>query len=146
MAAFCSSTLDSLTGYHVNVIQTVITSIQLYQHLSLISTTFILTSHMCISDNGFSAEDYSLLGHSAVESPSRGPKFQRCVLTPTPPWWWRQYAPLKRSSTSTGLQGVVPQKAIFVVAAVRTWNLTQVLSYYYHYYYYRQNHCLNYYL
>jgi hypothetical protein len=41
------------------------------------------------------------------------------------PWWWRQYEPLKRRSTSTRLRGVISEKAvIFIFAAVNTWNLT----------------------
>jgi hypothetical protein len=41
------------------------------------------------------------------------------------PWWWWQYAPLKRLSTSTLLHGATSQKTLnFILAAVRTWNLT----------------------
>jgi hypothetical protein len=36
-----------------------------------------------------------------------GPTFQRCVL----PWWWRQYAPLKRRSTII-LHGSTSQKTM----------------------------------
>jgi hypothetical protein len=40
------------------------------------------------------------------------------------PWWWRQYAPLKCLSTQTRLHGAITQMAlIFLLAAVRTWNL-----------------------
>jgi hypothetical protein len=40
--------------------------------------------------------------------------------------WWRQQAPLKRRWTSTRLHGATTQKtAIFILAVVRTWNLTQ---------------------
>jgi hypothetical protein len=41
------------------------------------------------------------------------------------PWWWRQYAPLKRRSTII-LHGNISQKTILniIFAAVRTWNLT----------------------
>jgi hypothetical protein len=43
------------------------------------------------------------------------------------PWLWGQYAPLNRRSTSTRLYGAIPQKAlIFILATVRTWNLTFV--------------------
>jgi hypothetical protein len=36
-----------------------------------------------------------------------------CVLSPSSKrWWWRQYAPLKRRSTSTRLHGAVSQKAV----------------------------------
>jgi hypothetical protein len=43
------------------------------------------------------------------------------------PWWWRQYVPLKRRSTII-LQGRTSQKTIlnFILAAVRTWNLTSL--------------------
>jgi hypothetical protein len=51
---------------------------------------------------------------------------QRCVL---PPWWWRQHAPLKRRSTSIWLHGSISQKALnFILAAVRTWNLTCIFN------------------
>jgi hypothetical protein len=41
------------------------------------------------------------------------------------PWWWRQYAPLRRRFTSTRLHGTISQKTvIFMLAVVRTWNLT----------------------
>jgi hypothetical protein len=41
------------------------------------------------------------------------------------PWWWRQYAPLKRRSTSTWLRGSTSQTTlIFTLVAARTWNLT----------------------
>jgi hypothetical protein len=41
-------------------------------------------------------------------------------------WWWRQYAPLKRRSTSTRVHGAISQRVvIFIVAAVRTCNLTR---------------------
>jgi hypothetical protein len=41
------------------------------------------------------------------------------------PWWWRQHVPLKRRSTII-LHGSTFQKTIlnFILAAVRTWNLT----------------------
>jgi hypothetical protein len=48
-----------------------------------------------------------LLGYTAVENDCR-PTFQRCV---THPWWWRQYAPLKRWSTII-LHGSISQKTI----------------------------------
>jgi hypothetical protein len=42
------------------------------------------------------------------------------------PWWWRQYAPLKRRSTSMWLYGATSQKTLnFILAAVRTWSLTK---------------------
>jgi hypothetical protein len=43
----------------------------------------------------------------------------------THPWWWRQYAPLKRRSTII-LHGSITQKTALniILAAVRTWNLT----------------------
>jgi hypothetical protein len=42
------------------------------------------------------------------------------------PWWWRQYAPLKRWSTSMWLHGATSQKILnFILTAVRTWNLTR---------------------
>jgi hypothetical protein len=41
------------------------------------------------------------------------------------PWWWRQHAPLKRLSSSTWLHSDISQKTLnFILAAVRTWNLT----------------------
>jgi hypothetical protein len=41
-------------------------------------------------------------------------------------WWWRQYAPLKRRSTSTWPHGSTSQKTLnFRLDAVRTWNLTK---------------------
>jgi hypothetical protein len=46
-------------------------------------------------------------------------------LTNVSPWWWRQYAPLKRRSTSTWLHSATSQKTVnFILATVRTWNLT----------------------
>jgi hypothetical protein len=41
------------------------------------------------------------------------------------PWWWRQHVPLKRRSTII-LHGSTSQKTNlnFILAAVRTWNLT----------------------
>jgi hypothetical protein len=42
------------------------------------------------------------------------------------PWWWNQYAPPKHQSTST-LHGATPQKdVIFILATVRTWNVTKM--------------------
>jgi hypothetical protein len=42
------------------------------------------------------------------------------------PWWWRQYAPLKRRSTFI-LHGSISQKTILniIPTAVRTWSLTK---------------------
>jgi hypothetical protein len=46
------------------------------------------------------------------------------------PWWWRQYAPLKRRSTLTWQHGATFQKTLhFILATVRTWNLTQLESF-----------------
>jgi hypothetical protein len=43
------------------------------------------------------------------------------------PWWWRQYGRLKRRYASMGLHGAISQKAIIsLLAAVGTWNLTQL--------------------
>jgi hypothetical protein len=55
------------------------------------------------------------------------PMFQRCVLGP---WWWRQYATLKRRSTII-LHGSTTQKTTLniILAAVRTWNLTNWLRF-----------------
>jgi hypothetical protein len=41
------------------------------------------------------------------------------------PWWWRQYAPLKRRSTII-LHGSITQKTALniILAAVRTWNFS----------------------
>jgi hypothetical protein len=46
------------------------------------------------------------------------------------PWWWRQHVPLKRRSTII-LHGSTSQKTIlnFILAAVRTWNLTDVTKF-----------------
>jgi hypothetical protein len=48
----------------------------------------------------------------------------------THPWWWRQYAPLKRWSTII-LHGRITQKTTLniILAAVRTWNLTQLYKF-----------------
>jgi hypothetical protein len=35
-----------------------------------------------------------------------------CILPPSSPWWWRQYATLKCWSTSTILHGTISQKAV----------------------------------
>jgi hypothetical protein len=45
----------------------------------------------------------------------------------THPWWWRQYAPLKRRSTII-LHGSTSHKTILniILAAVRTWDLTKL--------------------
>jgi hypothetical protein len=65
-----------------------------------------------------------LLGWSAVQSRWSWSTFQRCILILSS--GWRQYAPLKRRSTSTWLYGATSQKTLnFVLAAVRTWNLTK---------------------
>jgi hypothetical protein len=41
------------------------------------------------------------------------------------PWWWRQYAPLKRRSIFARLHGATLQKTItFILDAVRIWNIT----------------------
>jgi hypothetical protein len=68
-------------------------------------------------------------GCSAVQSRWKGPTFQGCVLPPSTRrwinWWWRQYAPLKRRSTSTWLHEPTSQMTLnFILAAVRTWYLT----------------------
>jgi hypothetical protein len=39
-------------------------------------------------------------------------------------WWWRQQAPLKRQETSTRLHGATHKTAMYILAALRTWNLT----------------------
>jgi hypothetical protein len=45
-------------------------------------------------------------------------------------WWWRWYAPLKRRSTAMRLYGEISQKVvIFILAPVRTWNLTICVSF-----------------
>jgi hypothetical protein len=50
-------------------------------------------------------------------------------VTLTHPWWWRQYAPLKRWSTVI-LHGSTSQKTVLniILTAVRTWNLTTLYS------------------
>jgi hypothetical protein len=59
----------------------------------------------------------------------------QCNCRPTfhSPWWWRQHVPLKRRSTII-LHGSTSQKTIliFILAAVRTWNLTCSLGLYQH--------------
>jgi hypothetical protein len=52
------------------------------------------------------------------------------VATHSSPWWWRQHVPLKRWSTII-LHGSTSQKTNlnFILAAVRTWNLTWFLYY-----------------
>jgi hypothetical protein len=42
------------------------------------------------------------------------------------PWWWRQYAPPKRRSTSRLHVAIFLKAVIFILAAVRTWNLTYI--------------------
>jgi hypothetical protein len=55
-----------------------------------------------------------------------------CSLMNSSPWWWRQYALLKRRPTTTRLHGTISHKAIFfIIAAVRIWNLTSCYRYYY---------------
>jgi hypothetical protein len=42
------------------------------------------------------------------------------------PWWWRSYTPLKHQSVSRRLHSTTFHKtAIFMLTAVRTWNLTR---------------------
>jgi hypothetical protein len=50
-----------------------------------------------------------------------GRRFRGAVLSPSSsPWWWGQYTPMKRRSTSTRLHDDITQKAdIFILAAVR---------------------------
>jgi hypothetical protein len=41
--------------------------------------------------------------------------------------WWRQYAPLKRRSTSIWLHSSISQKTLnFILATIRTWNVTWI--------------------
>jgi hypothetical protein len=56
------------------------------------------------------------------------PTFQRCVMSPSSGrWWWKQYASLKRRSTPTRQHGAISQKTlIFILYALRTWNLTML--------------------
>jgi hypothetical protein len=56
------------------------------------------------------------------------PTFQRFIQPPSSLWWWKQYTPLKRRSTSTKLHGAVSQKATFILTAERTINLTYGVS------------------
>jgi hypothetical protein len=45
------------------------------------------------------------------------------------PWWWKQYARLKRRSTSTWLYGSTSQMTLnFILAAMRTLNRTNKLQ------------------
>jgi hypothetical protein len=44
--------------------------------------------------------------------------FQGCVLPPSLPWWWRQYAPLKLWSALTRLHGAISQKAIIFILQI----------------------------
>jgi hypothetical protein len=49
-----------------------------------------------------------------------------CLLPPSSGQWQGQYAPLKRQSASMRLHSAIYQKAvIFILAAMRTWNLTR---------------------
>jgi hypothetical protein len=59
-------------------------------------------------------------------------RFRVCTASIiTHPWWWRQYAPLKHRLTII-LHGSTSQKTILniILAAVRTWNLTSIVSFY----------------
>jgi hypothetical protein len=65
-----------------------------------------------ISDShGSQCEDDGLLGYRAIQSRRNRPTFQRCIL-PISEWRCRQYASLKRWSTSTRLYSVIPQKCL----------------------------------
>jgi hypothetical protein len=70
---------------------------------------------------------YSLSSLTTTGHPGTGhlykPRSFRARLTH--PWWWRQYAPLKRRSTIV-LHGSTSQKTILniILAAARTWNFT----------------------
>jgi hypothetical protein len=69
------------------------------------------------------------LGHNAVLSRWSKQTFKRCALPASGRCWWRQYALLKRRSTSTRVQCASSEKAvIFILAVVRIWNLTCLLS------------------
>jgi hypothetical protein len=47
------------------------------------------------------------------------------TITLSGPWWWKLYAPLKRRYICTRPHDTTSLKtAIFILAAVRTWNLT----------------------
>jgi hypothetical protein len=79
--------------------------------------------------NIFSDEDGCLLGYCTVQFDRYWPTFQRNLLPPSTGWWQRQYAPLKRRSISTRLHGTTSQKtAIFILIAIRTWNLEDMFS------------------
>jgi hypothetical protein len=54
--------------------------------------------------HGDEHKDGSLPGCCAVQSVRNWLTFQRCLLSS--PWWWRQYAPLKRWSISTRLRNI----------------------------------------
>jgi hypothetical protein len=75
----------------------------------------ILWSWEISSSNGGEYEDDSFLGYSAVLSAWSRPAFQRFVVIPSSPWWRKQYASLKRRSTSTRLHSAVSQKAVIFI-------------------------------
>jgi hypothetical protein len=90
-------------------------------HFSLAS---VLKDTVCILDE-LLAEDYNLLGYCAVSSHRSWLTFQKCVLSPSSPWWWRLYAPVKSRAASTRLHGAISEKVVsFILASVRTWNIT----------------------
>jgi hypothetical protein len=68
--------------------------------------------------------DVAPCSHVEVDRRFRG---KYCLHHYLSPWWWRQYAPLKRRSAPT-LHGATSQKTLnFIFSAVRTWNLTKLL-------------------
>jgi hypothetical protein len=76
--------------------------------------------------HGGNCEDDFLMICCVMKSRRNSPTFQRYLLPPlSSPWWWRQYAPLKCRSTSTWLLSVTSHKTLnFILAALRTWNIT----------------------
>jgi hypothetical protein len=102
---------------------------------STVPRTILISAYSPISDSVFKVgafqddisgshggeyEDISLMERCTVQFGRYRSTFKRRG------WWWRQYAPLKCRSTSTRLHGAISQNVdIFILAAVRTWNLTQ---------------------
>jgi hypothetical protein len=59
---------------------------------------------------------------------SRKENKKQTVMNDSSPWWWRQHATLKCRSAQTRLHGAIYQKSvIFILTAVRTWNLTTMM-------------------
>jgi hypothetical protein len=91
--------------------QEVLISIKLHQLILNNLDKQVQTCEISCSHCG-KYEDGSFLGYGEVWSRWSRPTFQRCGLHPSSGRWRRQYAPLKRRSTSTRLHGSISQKAV----------------------------------